>query len=210
VKTFYDPQLKVPEFVLLIGDAETFRRLESAMHCYILDIFDGYYDMEYVNRRLRIGKVHQRIGVSSSLYLAAIYQLQKIINNTFLMHLSNESNLIKLEQIRVTVNKIITFDVQLVLDTYISSLVDQVDNAREELRLYSDSLQEKVNEKTKQLKELSLRDSLTGLFNQHAFYDYLRREIANAERYHEPLTLFYFDLNVFKQLIDTEGHQTGD
>ena len=73
VKTFYDHQLKVPEIALLIGDSETFRRLESAMHRYILDLFDGHYDLEYVNRRLRIGKVHQRIGVSSKLYLAAIY-----------------------------------------------------------------------------------------------------------------------------------------
>lgn len=210
VKTFYDHQLQVPEIALLIGDSETFRRLKSAMHRYVLDLFDGHYDMEYVNRRLRIGKVHQRIGVSSKLYLAAIYQLQKIINNTFLMHLSDESNIIKLEQIRITVNKIFTFDVQLVLDTYISSLVNQVDNAREELRLYSDSLQQTVAEKTKELKEMSLKDSLTGLFNQHAFYDHLRREVANAERYHEPLTLFYFDLNGFKQLNDTEGHPAGD
>ena len=210
VKQFYDHQLKVPEIALLIGDAETFRRLESAMHRYILDMFDGYYDMKYVNRRLRIGKVHQRIGVSSKLYLAAIFQLQKIINNTFLMHLSGESDVMKLELVRISVNKIITFDVQLVLDTYISSLVDQVDNAREELRIYSDSLQDKVNEKTKQLRELSLKDSLTGLFNQHAFYEHLRREIASAERYREPMTLFYFDLNGFKELNDNEGHQAGD
>lgn len=210
VKSFYEHQLQVPEIALLIGDSETFRRLESAMHRYILDIFDGHYDMEYVNRRLRIGKVHQRIGVSSKLYLAAIYQLQKVINNALLMHLGDQKDIIKLEQIRSAVNKIITFDVQLVLDTYISSLVNQVDNARDELRLYSDSLQVTVAEKTKELKEMSLRDSLTGLFNQHAFYDHLRRDIANAERYHEPLTLFYFDLNGFKQLNDTEGHQAGD
>ena len=210
VKTFYDEQLKVPEISLLIGDAETFRRLENAMHRYVLDLFDGHYDTEYVNRRLRIGKVHQRIGVSSKLYLAATYQLQKIINNTFLMHLASEGNFIEAEKIRISVHKIMTFDVQLILDTYISSLVNEVDNAREELRQYSDSLQEMVAEKTLQLKELSLRDSLTGLFNQHAFFDHLRRELANAERYRESVTLLYFDLNGFKQLNDREGHQAGD
>ena len=97
VKTFYDHQLQVPEIALLIGDAETFRRLESAMHRYVLDLFDGHYDEEYVNKRLRIGKVHQRIGVSSKLYLAEIYQLQKILNNTLLMQLiiknTDESNI---------------------------------------------------------------------------------------------------------------------
>lgn len=210
VKTFYDQQLKVPEIALLIGDSETFRRLESAMHRYILDLFDGHYDIDYVNKRLRIGKVHERIGVSSKLYLAATYQLQKTINNTFLMHLSSAESFIKIEQIRIAVNKIMTFDVQLVLDTYISSLMNEVDIAHEELRSYSDSLEQMIAEKTRQLKELSLKDSLTGLFNQHAFYEHLRRELANAERYLESVTLFYFDLNGFKKLNDNEGHQAGD
>lgn len=210
VESFYENQLKVPEIALLIGDAETFRRLKSAMYRYVLDLFDGHYDDEYVNRRSRIGKVHQRIGVSSKLYIAGIYQLQKIINNTFLMHMDKDAGLVELEKIRSSVNKVFTFDVQFVLDTYISSLVNQVDNAREELRLYSDSLQQTVADKTKELKELSLRDGLTGLYNQHAFYEHLRRELANAERYHEPMTLFYFDLNGFKNLNDTAGHQAGD
>lgn len=210
VKTFYEHQLKVPEIALLIGDAETFRRLSNAMTRYIFDLFDGHYDEEYVNRRLRIGKVHQRIGVSSKLYLAAIFQLQKILNNTLLMSGTSADDFVKREKARIALDKLITFDVQLVLDTYISSLVLQVENARTELRTYSDSLQEKVTEKTKQLKELSLRDNLSGLFNQRAFFEHLRRELGNAERYHESITLFYFDLNGFKDLNDTEGHQAGD
>jgi diguanylate cyclase (GGDEF)-like protein len=114
------------------------------------------------------------------------------------------------EKARIALDKLITFDVQLVLDTFISSLVIQVDNAQMELRTYSESLQEKVAEKTKQLKELSLRDNLSGLFNQRAFFENLRRELGNAERYHESITLFYFDLNGFKALNDSEGHQAGD
>lgn len=176
VKAFYEHQLQIPEIALLIGDAETFRRLSNAMTRYIFDLFDGHYDEEYVNRRLRIGKVHQRIGVSSKLYLAAIYQLQKILNNTLLMVGITADDFIAREKARIALDKLITFDVQLVLDTYISSLVLQVENAQTELRTYSESLQEKVAEKTKQLKELSLRDNLSGLFNQRAFFEHLRRE----------------------------------
>lgn len=210
VKTFYDNQLSVPDIALLISDAETFRRLRSAMHRYILDLFDGHYDEEYVNKRLRIGMVHQRIGVSSKLYLAAIYQLQKVLNNTLLMHLGAKQDIVEFEKIKSAIHKIITFDVQLVLDTYISSLVNQVDTAREELRFYVNSLEQTVAEKTQQLKELSLRDNLTGLYNQRAFFENLRRELGNAERYSESITLFYFDLNGFKNLNDSEGHQAGD
>lgn len=210
VKTFYETQIAVPEIALLIGDAETFRRLTNSMTRYIFDLFDGHYDEEYVNRRLRIGKVHQRIGVPSKFYLAAIYQLKKILNNALLMQGVSPEDLITREKTRVAIDKIITFDVQLVLDTYMSSLTLQVESARDELKDYSDSLQEKVAEKTKQLKELSLRDNLTGLFNQRAFFEHLRRELGNAERYRESITLFYFDLNGFKELNDTEGHQAGD
>ena len=210
VKTFYEHQLQVPEIALLIGDAETFRRLSNAMTRYIFDLFDGHYDEEYVNRRLRIGKVHQRIGVSSKLYLAAIYQLQKILNNTLLMQGATVEDFVNREKARIALDKLITFDVQLVLDTYVSSLVLQVETARSELHAYSESLQEKVAEKTRQLTELSLRDNLSGLFNQRAFFENLRRELGNAERYHESVTLFYFDLNGFKALNDSEGHQAGD
>lgn len=42
------------------------------------------------------------------------------------------------------------------------------------------------------------------------FFDYLRREISNAERYREPLVLCYFDLNGFKAINDKRGHQVGD
>ena len=210
VKTFYDHQLQVPEIALLIGDSETFRRLSNAMTRYIFDLFDGHYDEEYVNKRLRIGKVHQRIGVSSKLYLAAIYQLQKIINNTLLLTGTTTEDFVFREKARSAINKLFMFDVQLVLDTYISSLVSQVETARAELSTYSDSLQEKIAEKTRELTELSLRDNLSGLYNQRAFFEHLRRELGNAERYHESVTLFYFDLNGFKNLNDTEGHQVGD
>lgn len=210
VKEFYDHQLKIPEISLLIGDAETFRRLSIAMHRYILDLFDGHYDEEYVNRRLRIGKVHQRIGVSSKLYLAAIYQLHRILDDTLLMRWKSDSEWVVREKVCSSLSKIIMFDVQLVMDTYFASLANQVENVRSELRNYSESLQDIVNEKTRQLKEVSLRDGLTGLYNHVAFYEHLRRELANAERYNETLTLFYLDLNNFKHLNDTEGHQQGD
>ncbi|MDH5646489.1 MAG: protoglobin domain-containing protein, partial [Candidatus Heimdallarchaeota archaeon] len=69
VMKFYEHQTAVPEIALVIGDAETLRRLQSAMRSYILELFEGHYDAGYVNRRLRIGKIHERIGVSPKLYI---------------------------------------------------------------------------------------------------------------------------------------------
>ena len=63
VSDFYKQQVQFPEITLIIGDAETMQRLQISMRSYIMDICSGFYDAEYVNRRLRIGKVHQRIGL---------------------------------------------------------------------------------------------------------------------------------------------------
>jgi hypothetical protein len=64
VDEFYRRQRSISEVALLIGDAETFRRLHHSMRRYVLELFDGFYDSEYVNKRLRIGKVNKQIGVS--------------------------------------------------------------------------------------------------------------------------------------------------
>lgn len=210
VKNFYDFLTQYPEVSAIIGDAETMRRLNSAMSRYVLELFDGHYDIDYVSKRLRIGLVHQRIGVSTDLYLAGVYQLQLNIHNTVAMYEMGKSDFMDMFSLRQAINKIIMFDVQFVLETYYSGLVNQVEAARKEVKKYADSLEEKIEERTKELEELSMRDMLTGLYNQRAFFEYLRREISNAERYKEPLVLCYLDLNGFKGINDKKGHQEGD
>lgn len=210
VNQFYDHQTAIPEIALVIGDAETLRRLQSAMRSYILELFDGFYDAEYVNRRLRIGKIHERIGVSPKLYISAIYQLQKILNKAVEMHYYNKPDDKHAAELMDALNKILMFDIQLVFDTYIASLISEVQIAKEEMENYAESLEEEVAARTQQLSELANKDELTGLHNQRGLYDHLRRELANTSRYKETLSMVYFDMNGFKELNDTVGHQAGN
>lgn len=60
------------------------------------------------------------------------------------------------------------------------------------------------------LRELSITDGLTGLFNQRYFHVCLSTELARAERYQRPLSLICMDLDRFKQCNDRMGHQEGD
>ena len=210
VKNFYERQTAIPEISLLIGDAETLRRLKSAMQRYILELFDGHYDELYVNRRLRIGKVHQRIGVTSKLYIAAIHMLRTVLFETIDMTYMATEDHIQSNLIKTAINKILMFDIQLVFDTYISSLVNEVKVSKDEVSHYAENLEKEVARRTKQLEELSLKDGLTNLYNQRAFYDHMRRELSGSERYKQPLSLCYLDLNGFKQLNDNYGHKSGD
>lgn len=60
------------------------------------------------------------------------------------------------------------------------------------------------------LHRMAHHDALTGLPNRKLFYDRLARTVAAARRHQRPLALMLLDLNNFKQINDTCGHQVGD
>ncbi len=60
------------------------------------------------------------------------------------------------------------------------------------------------------LEELAIRDGLTGLYNRRYLDDALERELARAQREGHPVSIALIDLDNFKQLNDTYGHQAGD
>ncbi len=53
-------------------------------------------------------------------------------------------------------------------------------------------------------------DSLTGLYNRQYFNDFLRTEINRAARYNHPFSITMFDIDYFKNINDTYGHDIGD
>jgi GGDEF domain-containing protein len=59
-------------------------------------------------------------------------------------------------------------------------------------------------------RQLSRVDSLTGIGNRLAFYEFASAERNRAGRSNQPITLAYLDLDGFKVINDTLGHQTGD
>jgi len=60
------------------------------------------------------------------------------------------------------------------------------------------------------VKDLSMRDSMTGLYNFRYFVETLRSEVDRALRYDEPLTCIMLDVDNFKTVNDVYGHQAGD
>ena len=64
--------------------------------------------------------------------------------------------------------------------------------------------------RAEQAEELASRDGLTGLYNHRTFYALLNDEIFRTQRFNHPLSLLMLDIDHFKRVNDTHGHQVGD
>ena len=61
-----------------------------------------------------------------------------------------------------------------------------------------------------QIQQQALTDALTGCYNRRSFEMQFDRELSMAKRQHQPLSLIMLDLDRFKQLNDSAGHDAGD
>lgn len=207
VERFYKMQTSIDEIALVIGDADTLHRLKVAQTRYIHDLFSGYYDLEYVNNRLRIGLVHKRIGVEPKLYLAAVQTLRGLLHDLIEEVIADQS--IKMSTV-AALDKLLMFDVSLVFDTYIRSMINEIEISKAKSDAYASILEEKVRVRTIQLEIQSRTDPLTGLLNVRHLEEMLTQALRAAQRRLEPVSIAYIDVNDFKTINDTEGHQRGD
>lgn len=71
-------------------------------------------------------------------------------------------------------------------------------------------LQVEVEERNRELQEISFRDSLTGLYNRRFLDEELARSFALSRRSGEPFCLILLDIDYFKSVNDEFGHDEGD
>lgn len=67
-----------------------------------------------------------------------------------------------------------------------------------------------IHERDVRLNQLAYRDSVTGLFNRHYFKERAEQAVGNAMRYGWNCCLMFIDLDRFKAVNDTLGHDVGD
>ncbi|HVF01783.1 MAG TPA: GGDEF domain-containing protein [Rubrobacteraceae bacterium] len=67
-----------------------------------------------------------------------------------------------------------------------------------------------VKAEAKTIHRLAHLDQLTGIANRRQLYSEIQKETEQAARYERPLSMIYFDLNHFKRVNDTYGHDSGD
>lgn len=89
--------------------------------------------------------------------------------------------------------------------------------ANKALQVLTEELEQRVDEKTQalqkvndKLQELAIKDALTGIYNRYYLQQFLNQKIPEALRHNYPLSIILFDIDFFKKINDTYGHQVGD
>ncbi len=88
-----------------------------------------------------------------------------------------------------------------------------INNLRLKLRKRNHELQtstEQLAEALDRIGELARRDELTGLYNRRHLFEVLDQECERVRRKHETFCICIADVDYFKQVNDTRGHQVGD
>jgi len=89
--------------------------------------------------------------------------------------------------------------------------------ARIDARLRIKNQQDELRQKNRELENmlthvesLAVKDALTGLYNRRRIEQLLEKEYKRSVRYEQPLSCMMIDIDHFKSVNDTFGHQTGD
>lgn len=90
----------------------------------------------------------------------------------------------------------------------ITAVKNQKGQIQNYIAAFADMTRHKLAEE--QIKQLAYYDSLTGLANRTLFYDRLEQAIFQAKRNQTKLALLFIDLDRFKEVNDTLGHDVGD
>jgi two-component system, cell cycle response regulator len=103
-------------------------------------------------------------------------------------------------------------------DEYLAKPYNEVElNVMIYAALRTKALQDELKLRNKQMVDLLTRveflaitDSLTGLYNRRFFDNVLKKELTEAKRYGQSVICLMMDIDHFKQINDTYGHETGD
>jgi PAS domain S-box-containing protein len=116
---FYEQLLSYPETAQLLRDRTNVERLKKLQRDYLLRIAEGQFDDAYFEDRLRIGRTHERVGLSPRWYLAAFSLYFKLFAPLLFEHYAAEPA--RAQAALLALEKVFMLDASLAMDAYITS-----------------------------------------------------------------------------------------
>jgi signal transduction histidine kinase len=129
---FYRHLLADPHTATLLADPVQLERLKQLQAAYFAELLEGTFDQAYFEKRLAVGRAHQRAGLEPVYYLGAYNQYVQLTFPLFARALGND--LEKALPPLLTLVKVIFLDVGLALDTYFQASTEQLRQRNDELQ----------------------------------------------------------------------------
>ncbi|MDO8349677.1 MAG: EAL domain-containing protein [Gallionella sp.] len=162
-ETFYNHLLRFSEIAPLIGDPEKLECLKRTQSAYFSQLTEGEYGSDYVEHRLRVGIVHQRVGLTPKWYIGAYRKyLGELLPAIF--HLL-EGDAEKCFATYNALQKIIFFDMELALDTYFHAEHQAIDRAKRYAEQIIADMPSGLAVVDAELKVRSVNKALRSMFN---------------------------------------------
>ncbi len=197
VDEFCDSLLEFDDFIGIVTQHSSVERIKEIQRKYLRSLGVNCDRPEYFEERLRIGAVHQRIGVPQSLYQCRYQQLQQLLIENIPQHLREDRPCF--EELLQFILKITALDMSLAGESYCA---ERVSGLQKSLRT--------ERGESERLRRLSITDWLTDLHNHSYSRRCLSAALDRAKRGNEPLCVIMADLDHFKEINDTHGHLVGD
>ncbi|MTI65761.1 MAG: diguanylate cyclase [Firmicutes bacterium] len=168
---------------------------------------NGITNVDYYNDPEKLIKSDKEY----SLYLVD-YVLPKILGEEVILKLRKKYNYALIIAISSVENqKIISKILSNGADDYITKpFNERIFMARLKSNMRTYLLLQKLKEKNIKLQEMVKIDGLTNLYNHKYIFERIKEEIKRAKRYNDELSIVLLDIDDFKNVNDTYGHQVGD
>ena len=104
------------------------------------------------------------------------------------------------------------FDDPAVISAVVGRAAEKTRLSRENARLIQDlqKTMDDIEDANRQLRDMAIRDGLTGLYNHRYLQEFLSLEVERSHRYAHGFSLIFVDVDHFKKYNDTHGHLQGD
>ena len=179
---FYEHLMSFDEIRVYFKDKEMLSRLKRKQLAYFEQLFSGEYGKEYLLSRLQVGYVHVELNIVPLWYIGAFSRYLKGIKQLVDDYAENKPETFD------SILKVIMLEMVLTMESY---------------HYTKYKLQE-------ELKQIAITDDLTGAFNRRKLNEVLRYEMDRAKRRRDTLSILILDIDHFKNVNDTYGHQVGD
>ncbi len=151
VAAFYRHLLQFAETRRLLSDELITSRLKEAQKRYLLSLVTGPYDERYQEDRLRIGQVHERIGLTPQWYLGAYALYLNLLHPLIFKEFRDRPT--QCQFLRIALTKVVFLDIQLAIEAYLTKSSEKLEFANRQLAELSRELQKGLDTRTRDLQK---------------------------------------------------------